>query len=144
MIYNPLSQIIKVIESMNQWVSEIMESWVTYHVTRSTVLFDTMVILLHRTQLKGGVDIREMLESEDTDYRKKDDMCQVGIGLDLARLLSSVVQAIALWDIKMAKETRSMLNTLLFHYMLLEDMVLDATGSVVEQPRETAALSMYA
>ena len=44
----------------------------------------------------------------------------------------------------MAKETRSMLNTLLFHYMVLADMVLDATGSVVEQPRETAALSMYA
>ena len=74
MIYNPLLQIIKVIESMNQWVSEIMESWVTYHVTRSTFLFDTVVILLHRTQLKGGVNIGEMLKSEDADYEKKDDM----------------------------------------------------------------------
>ena len=91
MIYNPSSQIIKVVESLNQWVSDILQSWVTYHVTRSTVLFASMVTLLHRTQLKGGVDIGEMLESEDTDYRKKDDMCQVRISPNLARLLSSVV-----------------------------------------------------
>ena len=45
-----------------------------------------------------------------------------------------------MWDIK----TCSMLNTPFFHYMVLEDVVLDATGSVVEQPGEPAALSMYA
>ena len=67
----------------------------------------------------------------------------MGIGSDLARLLSSIVQAIALWDIKMAKETRSMLNTLLFYYLVLEDMVLDATGCVVEQPKKPATFSMY-
>ena len=53
------------------------------------------------------------------------------------------MQAIALWDIKMAKETRSMLNILLFHYIVLEDIVLEATGSVAEQPRTPASLSMY-
>ena len=53
------------------------------------------------------------------------------------------VQAIELWDIKMAKETCSMLNILLFHYIVLKDIVLEATGSLAEQPRTPASLSMY-
>jgi hypothetical protein len=38
-------------------------------------------------------------------------------------------QALVLWDCKMA-----MLNTLLFNYITLEDIVLEATGAVAETP----------
>ena len=117
---------------MNQWVAGVMESWVAYHVTRcEAVLLAGMVILLLRGQMMDNVDMAEMLKSQD-------DMCQVK-----ASQKSSAVQAIALWDIKMAKETRSTLNTLLFHYIVLEDILLTASGSVEEQPRDCTALSMY-
>ena len=42
-----------------------------------------------------------------------------------------------LWDCKMAKELKSMLSTLLFNYIMLEDMVLEATGAVAEIPHTT-------
>ena len=63
----------------------------------------------------------------DDTFQKTDEMCQ----------------ALILWDCKMAKEMKSMLNTLLFHFITLEDMVLEATGSVAEIPHTPKYCSLY-
>ena len=68
-------QIIKAIESMNQWTSHVMTSWVEYHLHRCFhfILFNTrkVVILVTRTQLKGGLTMEGLMDST------KDDLCQV-------------------------------------------------------------------
>ena len=46
--------------------------------------------------------------------------------------MTYMCQALVLWDCKMAKEMRSMFNTLLFNYITLEEIVLEATGAVTE------------
>ena len=79
-------QIIKAIESMNQWTSHVMTSWVEYHIHRSTVLNmprplksqHCYILFSQRSQLKGGLDMRGLQEAS------RDDLCQ----------------ALALWDIK--------------------------------------------
>jgi hypothetical protein len=52
-------------------------------------------------------------------------------------------QALVLWDCKMAKEMRSMFNTLLFNYITLEEIVLEATGAVAETPHTPGYISIY-
>jgi hypothetical protein len=63
----------------------------------------------------------------------------------LGRLMMTYMcQALVLWDCKMAKEMRSMLNTLLFNYITPEKIVLDApTGAVVETPHTLLATSHF-
>jgi len=102
-----LLRIIKAIESMNQWTSHVMTSWVEYHI--------------HRSQLKGGLDMRGLQEAS------RDDLCQ----------------ALALWDIKQGQELRGVLSTLLLHYILLEDIMLEAEGSVAEDPKDCSILHIY-
>ena len=97
-----LITIIQVIQNMSQWSSDIMDTWVTYHITR--------------VQLKEGIDGHRLVA--DKTFEGIDDMCQ----------------ALILWDCKLAKEMKSMLNTLLFNYINLEDFVLVATGAVAETP----------
>ena len=75
--------IIQVIQSMAKWSSDIMDTWINYHITRN--------------QLKADIDVRRLVA--DKTFGETDDMCQ----------------ALVLWDCKMAKEMRSMLNTLLFN-----------------------------
>ena len=106
-----LMMVIKVIEEMNSWASQVMDNWISYHLTRS--------------QLKEGIDMERVVA--DSTFQQTDDKCQ----------------ALILWDCKMAKETKSMLNTLLFHFITLEDMVLEATGSVAEIPRTPAYCPLY-
>jgi len=103
--------LIKVIESMNKWTGEVMDSWVAYH--------------LNREQLKQGIDVENACKGQG--FEQTDDMCQ----------------ALALWDIKQAKEMRSMLNGLLYHYITLEDIVLEATGSVAEMPKTPSYSNLY-
>jgi len=103
--------LIKVIESMNKWTGEVMDSWVAYHLTRE--------------QLKQGIDVGNAFRGKG--FEQTDDMCQ----------------ALALWDIKQAKEMRSMLNGLLYHYITLEDIVLEATGSVAEMPKTPSYSNLY-
>ena len=93
---------------MAKWSSDIMDTWINYHLTR--------------VQLKAGIDVRRLVAFGETD-----DMCQ----------------ALVLWDCKMAKEMRSMLNTLLFNYITLEDIVLEATGAVAETPHTPGYSSLY-
>ena len=97
-INNPVVQLMTVIE-----VIESMDSWAT------KVMDNWISYHLTRNQLKEGIDVDRMV-ADDT-FQQTDDMCQ----------------ALILWDCKMAKEMKSMLNTLLFHYITLEDMVLEAT-----------------
>ena len=78
-----------------------------------------------RNQLKEDIDVERLVA--DNTFQQTDDMCQ----------------ALILWDCKMAKEMKSMLNTLLFHYITLEDMVLEATGSVAEMPQTPRNWSLY-
>ena len=113
-INNPVVQlmtVIKVIENMNLWASQVMDNWITYHLTRN--------------QLKEDIDVERVVA--DNTFQQTDDMCQ----------------ALILWDCKMAKEMKSMLNTLLFHFITLEDMVLEATGSVAEIPQTPRNCSLY-
>ena len=111
---NPVVQlmtVIKVIESMDLWASQVMDNWITYHLTRN--------------QLREDIDVERVVA--DNTFQQSDDMCQ----------------ALILWDCKMAKEMKSMLNTLLFHYITLEDMVLEATGSLAEIPQTPRNCSLY-
>ena len=57
-----------------------------------------------RNKLKRDIDSEKLMA--DSAFQKTDDMCQ----------------AIILGDCMMAKEMKSMLNTLLFHYITLEDI----------------------
>ena len=135
------------------------------------------------------------MTSQDAEYGKMDDMCQVNrtlhctqhtlhctlyntrctlhtahYTLHIVHLTAHKPQAIALLDIKMAKETKSMLNTLvthlstlhcaalhcttlsisislhctvqLFHYLLLEDMVLEGTADILEQDHRCPGLAV--
>jgi len=102
-----LLKIIKAIESMNQWTSHVMTSWVEYHI--------------NRTQLKGGLTMEGLMDST------KDDLCQ----------------ALALMDIKQGQELRGVLSTLLLDYILLEDIVLEAEGTVAEDPKDCSILHIY-
>jgi hypothetical protein len=43
----------------------------------------------------------------------------------------------------MAKEMRSMFNTLLFNYITLEEIVLEETGAVAETPHTPVYISIY-
>ena len=75
-----------------------------------------------------------------------------------------VTQALALWDIKQGQELRGVLSTLLLHYILLEvslkcstliprvarrnknsaqDIVLEAEGTVAEDPKDCSILHIY-
>ena len=65
---------------------------------------------LTRQQLKQGVDVSHLITSQG----ETGNMCQ----------------ALALWNIKQAKEMRFTLTNLLYHYITIEDNVLEATGSV--------------
>ena len=103
--------IIKVIQSMSKWSSDILDSWISYHITRA--------------QLKSGIDVQRLMSNQA--FAETDDMCQ----------------AFILWDCKMAKEMRTMLNTLLFNYITLEDIVLEATGNVAETPRPPSYSGLY-
>ena len=103
--------IIKVIQSMSKWSSDILDSWISYHITRA--------------QLKSGIDVQRLMSNQA--FAETDDMCQ----------------ALILWDCKMAKEMRTMLNTLLFNYTTLEDIVLEATGTVAETPHSFSYSSLY-
>ena len=103
--------IIKVIQSMSKWSSDILDSWISYHITRA--------------QLKSGIDVQRLMSNQA--FAETDDMCQ----------------ALILWDCKMAKEMRTMLNTLLFNYTTLEDIVLEATGTVAEIPHSVRYSSLY-
>ena len=115
-----LRAVYKAIESMNHWTSQVMTSWVEYHIHR--LLLPTIIPIkiarpeapvplsqkhdVHenwwhfviRSQLKGGLDRRGLQEAST------DDLCQ----------------ALALWDIKQGQELRGVLSTLLLHYILLE------------------------
>ena len=71
--------------------------------------------------MKGGLDMQGLQEAS------KDDLCQ----------------ALALWDIKQGQELRGVLSTLLLHYILLEDIVLEAEGSVAEDPKDCSILHIY-
>ena len=94
--------------------------------------------------MKGGLDLRGLQEAS------RDDLCQ----------------ALALWDIKQGQELRGVLSTLLLHYILLEvflrplchptfitherkmtnclqDIVLEAEGSVAEDPKDCSILHIY-
>ena len=86
-----------------------------------------VILLYHltRNQLKAVIDVRRLVA--DKTFGETDDMCQ----------------ALVLWDCKMAKEMRSMLNTLLFNYITLEDIVLEATGAVAETPHTPGYSSLY-
>jgi hypothetical protein len=53
------------------------------------------------------------------------------------------VPGLVLWDCKMAKEMRSMFNTLRFNYSTLEEIVLEATGAVAETPHTPGYISLY-
>ena len=48
-----------------------------------------------------------------------------------------------MWDIKQGQELRGVLSTLLLHYILLEDIVLEAEGSVAEDPKDCSILHIY-
>ena len=113
-INNPVVQLMTVIE-----VIESMDSWAT------KVMDNWISYHLTRNQLKEGIDVERVVA--DNTFQETDDMCQ----------------ALILWDCKMAKEMKSMLNTLLFHYITLEDMVLEATGSVAEIPQTPKNYSLY-
>ena len=92
----------------------------------SSDIMDTWVTYhTTRVQLKEGIDGNRLLT--DKTFEKTDDMCQ----------------ALILWDCKMAKEMKSMLNTLLFNYITLEDIVLEATGAVAETPHTPGYCSLY-
>ena len=106
-----LMMVIQVIEQMDSWASQVMDNWISYHLTRN--------------QLKEGIDVERLLA--DNTFQQTDDKCQ----------------ALILWDCKMAKEMKSMLNSLLLHFITLEDMVLEATGSVAEIPRTPAYCPLY-
>ena len=54
-----------------------------------------------------------------------------------------ICQAIVLLDCKMAKEMKTMLNTIVLNYITLEDIVLDATGTVAETPKSPGYSSLY-
>ena len=103
--------IIQVIQSMSEWSSDIMDTWISYHVTRA--------------QLKAKIGLQMLMSNQD--FAETDDMCQ----------------AFVLWDCKMAKEMRTMLNTLLYNYITLEDIVLEATGNVAETPRPPSYSGLY-
>ena len=111
---NPAVQLMMVIQ-----VIEEMNSWA------SKVMDNWISYHLTRSQLKEGIDMERVVA--DSTFQQTDDKCQ----------------ALILWDCKMAKETKSMLNTLLFHFITLEDMVLEATGSVAEIPRTPAYCPLY-
>ena len=91
-------------------------------------------------------------------------------GLDLRGLQEAsrddLSQALALLDIKQGQELRGVLSTLLLHYILLEvflqplchptfisheyeminclqDIVLEAEGSVAEDPKDCSTLHIY-
>ena len=103
--------IIQVIQSMSKWSSDIMDTWVNYH--------------MNRDQLKGGIDIQRLMTEQN--FVDTDDICQ----------------AIVLLDCKMAKEMKTMLNTIMLNYITLEDIVLDATGKVAETPNSPGYSSLY-
>jgi len=94
---------------------ESMNRW-TSHVMTSWVEYH-----IHRSQLKAGLNMQGLQEAN------KDDLCQ----------------ALALWDIKQGQELRGVLSTLLLHYILLEDIVLEAEGSVAEDPKDCSILHIY-
>ena len=100
-------------------VIESMDSWAT------KVMDNWISYHLTRNQLKEGIDVERVVA--DNTFQDTDDMCQ----------------ALILWDCKMAKEMKSMLNTLLFHFITLEDMVLEATGTVAEMPKTPRNWSLY-
>ena len=92
----------------------------------SSNIMDTWInYQITRNQLKAGIDVRRLVAGKT--FGETDDMCQ----------------ALVLWDCKMAKEMRSMLNTLLFNYITLEDIVLEATGAVAETPHTPGYSSLY-
>ena len=103
--------IIQVIHNMSMWSSDIMDTWVDYHIARA--------------QLKEGIDVQRLMFNPN--YKKTDDICL----------------ALLLLDCKMAKEMRSMLNTIMLNYITMEDIVLDATGTVAETPRSPSYCSLY-
>ena len=111
---NPAVHLMRAIQ-----VIEEMNSWA------SKVMDNWISYHLTRSQLKEGIDMERVVA--DSTFQQTDDKCQ----------------ALILWDCKMAKETKSMLNTLLFHFITLEDMVLEATGSVAEIPRTPAYCPLY-
>ena len=45
--------------------------------------------------------------------------------------------------INQGQELRGVLSTLLLHYILLEDIVLEAEGSVAEDPKDCSILHIY-
>jgi len=94
---------------------ESMNRW-TSHVMTSWVEYH-----IHRSELKGGLNMQGLQEAA------KDDL----------------YQALALWDIKQGQELRGVLSTLLLHYILLEDIVLEAEGSVAEDPKDCSILHIY-
>ena len=68
------------------------------------------------------------------------------IGYHMTRmqlLQAGNANAVDLLSIKMAKEMKSMLNDLLFYYLMLEDIVLDATGAVIETPKTPGYCGLY-
>ena len=92
----------------------------------SSAVFDNWINYhKNRAVLKTGIDVLSLLK--DKDYCKKDDMCQ----------------SLMMLDCKMAKELKSILNTTLFHYVTLEDIVLDATGSVMDTPQTPGYSRLY-
>ena len=78
-----------------------------------------------RTMIREGIDVMRLIKEKD--FAEKDELCQ----------------SIMLLDCKMAKEMKSMMNTTLFHYTTLEDIVLDATGSVRETPQSPGYSCLY-
>ena len=92
----------------------------------SNDIMDTWInYQITRNQLKTGIEVGGWLARS------------------LWRLMTYMCQALVLWDCKMAKEMRSMFNTLLFNYITLEEIVLEATGAVAETPHTPGYISIY-
>ena len=105
----------QLVEAMNEWVGGVVGSWVQYYLTRS--------------QLKAGVaPLGEGVTTRGRERRaRRDDMCQ----------------AIAWWDIKMAQETRVVMENLVLHYTMLEGALQEVRAAAAEQPREVVTFGMY-
>lgn len=110
-----LLKIIEAIEAMNKWTAKVMTTWVEYHINRAQF----------KQAAEQSVAIDMLRENKEEATR--DDLCQ----------------ALALWDIKQGQELRGVLSNLLLHYILLEDIVLEAEGSVAKNPKDSPCLHIY-
>ena len=104
----------QLVEAMSGWVGGVVESWVQYYITRS--------------KLRAGVaPLGEGARTRGRGRRaRRDDMCQ----------------AIAMWDIKMAQETRVAMDSLVVHYLMVEAALQEVAAAAGEQ-REVVAPGMY-